>query len=116
MCVFQQALDYVSSTGRPLESASDHLTEMAMKERYLFITVTGLLHTLCENISLLLSMTTAIKSNKTLMAFYFCYSIALEPITVETKDTRSNVKWHKKYQRLYSGGSGENIKTKYHKC
>ena len=24
----------MTSTGRPLESASDHLTEMAMKERY----------------------------------------------------------------------------------
>ena len=43
VCVFHQALDHVSSTGRPLESASDHLTEIAMQERYLFVIVTALL-------------------------------------------------------------------------
>ena len=34
MCVLLQALEHVNSTGRPLESASDHMTEVALKERY----------------------------------------------------------------------------------
>lgn len=43
----------------------------------------------------------------------FChnfYSLAeQEPVTVDTRATRSGVKWHKKYQSLCSTGSGEGL-------